>query len=633
MNKERILIVDDDSLVIRLVETTLSRGGYEVLIARDGKEGLDTAVGEHPDLIVTDIMMPVMDGFEFTRRVRSERLISTTPLIMLSAKSEDEDIIKGLEIGADEYVTKPFSPRDLLSRIRSVIERKKQVINRSKPSVEGPFTAAGLEHLAKYQFNNFIVGASNQTAFDAAWIAAAEPGFRFNPLFIYGGPGLGKTHLMCALANEAHDRNPEIRALYLTSEAFSQQVLDAYQNSETEELTGTYLSSDIIVIDDIQFLGISPSLQSIASGILSQLYGSGKQIVISSDRPPAELATISEGISAELAFGRIVSLSSPDESLRAEVIKSKAKQRKWPLDDELLDYLAASMPTDIRSLEGAAARLAAMKMLGGFTPDKGAVDRLAREIMPSPLMQALEGVEDGTVGRIAVPVAGERTPQRKTETPIESQEPGLPEDRDDYAELQERSGRLPDPLVMEFGRNPKLLRIHGAQNDIAQNLPHRTVRPIVVLGTTGTLVLDTVEALVGEHDPPPQLRQDQQWAYMVHVDTDEPGWVVLGLSRWESDNDLSAAIRSRHLPVFVVVLDSMSPKIIEARKLVSMIPVDSRMVVAVLVSAGDDRLDDARRTLSKSLRRLFRVPEQVPVAISGSVNTHNCRKWVHMVTG
>ena len=179
MPAERILVVDDDALVIRLVETTLRRGGYEVLVARDGGEGLDSAMGEHPDLIVTDIMMPVMDGFEFTRRVRTENTIKTTPIIMLSAKSEDEDIIKGLEIGADEYVTKPFSPRDLLARIGSMLERKKRAINRSEPSAKGPFTETGLDHLAKFKFDNFVVGSSNRAAFDAARIAAAEPGFKF----------------------------------------------------------------------------------------------------------------------------------------------------------------------------------------------------------------------------------------------------------------------------------------------------------------------------------------------------------------------------------------------------------------------------------------------------------------------
>jgi len=630
MTKERILVVDDDALVIRLVETTLSRGGYEVLVARDGREGLDSAMGEHPDLIVTDIMMPVMDGFEFTRRIRAESTIKTTPIIMLSAKSEDEDIIKGLEIGADEYVTKPFSPRDLLARIGSMLERKKRAIKISEPSSKGPFSETGLDHLAKFRFENFVIGPSNQAAFDAARIAAAEPGFKFNPLFIYGGPGLGKTHLMCALANETYERNPEIKALYLTSEAFSQQVLDSYQNNEMTELMAVYLSSDVIVIDDIQFLAISPSLQGVASDLLSQLYQSGKQIVISSDRSPAELATISEGISADLAFGRIVSLGDPDESLRAEIIKSKAESRKWPLDEDLIDYLAAAMPTDIRSLEGAAARLAAMKLLGGFTPDKNTVDRLVREIMPSPRMKALETDEGISEATETYDKSIQPEPVSALRSGTEYREPTTTDDGDESEASTERTGRLPDPLVMEFGRNHPLTRIHGDQNDVALNLPPRTVRPIIVLGTTSTLVLDTVEALVGVNEPPHQLSQEDHWAYLVHTAVKEPGWLVLGLSKWESKNDLAGAIIGRYLPVFVVVLDSMSPKIIEARKLISMVPDDVRMVVAVLVSATDDRLEDARRTLSKSLRRLFRVPEHVPVAIAGSVNTHDCRTWIRM---
>ncbi len=635
MSKSRVLIVDDDPLLLKLVQTTLVRGGYEVICAKDGQEGFEAARGEHPDLIVTDIMMPIVDGFELARRIRSDHMLTNTPLIMLTAKGEEEDRIKGLELGADDYMTKPFSPRELLARVGVQVRRRSRAMTQTTPVAGGPFAGEGFEHLARFRFDDFVVGAGNQEAYEAAMTAAHNPGMRFNPLFIFGGPGIGKTHLICALANEAFAVSYRMWALYLTSEAFSQQVLDAFQNREIRELTDKYLLANIFMIDDIQFLAISQSLQSVARDILSQLYDAGKQIVISSDRSPGELATISAGISAELAFGRIVQIIPPGAALRAEILKVKARRRNWPLDDSLIEYLAEVLATDIRSLEGVAARLVAMKTLGGITPDRDAVDRMVREISdtdtegPAPDSARAEWEEpeakrttaDFSLSETRFSKVGVGdTPTRMVEAdaarPIGLETP------------QSQEGRLPDPLVMEFSKSVLLRRILGQPDEIASTIPKGDARPIVVLGTSSALIMDTVEALVGKREHAPKLPEGETWAYMVHVQGEDPQWAILGAGAWNSGDDLAGAIAERYVPVFLVVLDSMSPKIVEARKLISSVPEDAVMMVVILVSSAEDQLEDARRTLSKSLKRLFRVPDGVPLAINGGITTHDARSWI-----
>lgn len=635
MSKSRVLIVDDDPLLLKLVQTTLVRGGYDVICAKDGQEGFEAARGEHPDLIVTDIMMPIVDGFELARRIRSDHMLTNTPLIMLTAKGEEEDRIKGLELGADDYMTKPFSPRELLARVGVQVRRRSRAMAQTTPVAGGPFSGEGFEHLAKFRFDDFVVGAGNQEAYEAAMTAAHNPGVRFNPLFIFGGPGIGKTHLICALANEAFAVSYRTQALYLTSEAFSQQVLDAFQNREIRELTGQYLSANIFMIDDIQFLAISQSLQSVASDILSQLYDAGKQIVISSDRSPGELATISAGISAELAFGRIVQIIPPGAALRAEILKVKARRRNWPLDDSLIEYLASVLATDIRSLEGVAARLVAMKTLGGITPDRDAVDRMVREISdidtegPAPDSSRAEREEqeakttaadfslsDARFSKAGVGDISTRMVEADATRPMGPETP------------QSQEGRLPDPLVMEFSTSVLLRRILGQPDEIASTIPKGDARPIVVLGASSALIMDTVEALVGKREHAPKLPEGETWAYMVHVQAEDPQWVIIGAGAWNSGDDLARAIGEQYVPVFLVVLDSMSPKIIEARKLISSVPEDAVMMVVILVSSAEDQLEDARRTLSKSLKRLFRVPDGVPLAINGGITTRDARSWI-----
>lgn len=618
MNKGTILVVDDDPLVLRLVQASLERGGFQVVLASDGEEGYEAVLGEHPDLIISDIMMPKVDGFEFARMVRADPLVSSTPIVMLSAKTEEEDIVKGFELGADDYITKPFSPKQLVARIGAILRRRETIRGISAPPAGGPFSQEGLERLAALRFENYVVGDGNQPAFEAAKAAAENPGVRFNPLFLYGGPGLGKTHLMCALANAAYGKNPDIRVLYLTSEHFSEQVLEAFENRRIGELRDRYLSADVLLIDDIQFLAISPSMQAIAGETLSTMYENGKQIVVSGDRKPEDLHALKSEISSCFAFGLVVQIESPDHGLRARILRLKAGQYDWPLEGELLDYLAERLSSDVRTLEGAALKLVAMKNLSGVPIDKALVDEVVEKF------DVDGGYTDqapyGATGLLGALRDGGREPEETA-----TSQGKMPRESIDVVRAE---SKYPDPLAIEFSGSPPVARVLSSPEQVALDMPKASARPVVVLGTSKVLVVDTVDALAGRKELTSRLPDGDRWAYMVHVDGVDPGWLLFGMSEWSTGTSLSDEVERGHAPVFLVILDGKSPKLAEARSVIKAVPAGMKTVVVVLVGVDREERGRVQEPLSRSMRRLFRVSERIPVVVADRVETIECRSWL-----
>ncbi len=612
MSEHRILVVDDDPLMVNLLQATLENRGFDVLVATDGQEGLDTIQDEHPDLVVSDIMMPKVDGFELVQRLRADPMVGNTPVVILSAKGEEEDLVKGLELGADDYVTKPFRPNEFVARLQTILRRRGALAQGIRPSAEAPFSEEGLQHLSQYIFENFVTGIGNRSAYEAALACAENPGTRFNPLFLYGGPGLGKTHLMCSLATTAYEKNKSTKVQYLSSETFSQQVLEAYRARSTADLRQRYLSLDILIIDDIQFLAISPSLQHVAADILSDMYDRGKQIVISSDRRPEEITTLSGGIATGLGIGLVVEVDHPDASLRSRILRFKAERNAWPLERDLLDHLASHLESDVRTLEGVAKRLVAMNALSGIPLDTQTVDDLIKEVTLSE--------ED------------EILPPEQTPSRFEEFLPGSPGvDTGVTEEEKQVDDRLPeyeDPFAEEFPRSAFMIRTTGLPEDVAFRVPHPGIRSVVIVGNSRALVVDTIEALAARTGDGPGIPEGDRWAYMLHVDKKKPKWLLVGLNQWDDTKIFAPAFGNNGTPMILVVLDSKSPKILDARRLISSLPSDWPAVVVVLVSADVETLEGTRKTLTESLRRLFRVPTGVPMMVSGTVDTYESRHWL-----
>ncbi len=204
----------------------------------------------------------------------------------------------------------------------------------------------------KYTFENFIVGQSNRMA-HAASVAVAEcPGTEYNPLFIYGGAGLGKTHLMTAIANYVLLNDPGMTIEFSNSEKFTNEVVEAIRQKTTQQLRNRMRSVDVLFIDDIQFLTNRTATQEEFFNTFNELYANSKQIVITSDRPPDEIATLEERMRSRFKSGIVVDIGKPDIEMRMAILRSKASNDGISIDEEAIAYLAERIDTNIRELEG-----------------------------------------------------------------------------------------------------------------------------------------------------------------------------------------------------------------------------------------------------------------------------------------
>lgn len=216
---------------------------------------------------------------------------------------------------------------------------------------------------AKYTFDTFVVGGNNKFARQASLAVAESPGEAYNPLYIYGGPGLGKTHLLHSIGNFIINENPDKKVLYVTSEQFLNEVIEGIRGSNSSNaITKTrekYRSVDILLIDDIQILIGKESTQQEFFNTFNTLYLAGKQIVITSDKPPKEMETLEERIRSRFESGLMADIGNPDYETRMAILHKKVESEKINLSDDILDYIAENIKSNIRELEGALNKLIA----------------------------------------------------------------------------------------------------------------------------------------------------------------------------------------------------------------------------------------------------------------------------------
>jgi chromosomal replication initiator protein len=221
---------------------------------------------------------------------------------------------------------------------------------------------------SKYTFDSFVVGKNSELARAAAQAVANAPGTTYNPLFIYGGVGLGKTHLMQAIGNQVLSRDPSKKIVYATCEQFTNDFISSIQAGNPERFTSLYRTADVLLIDDIQFLTGKEGTQDAFFHTFNDLHQKNKQVVITSDRPPKAIATLEDRLLSRFEWGMIADISQPDLETRIAILESKCHDKQFELEREIIQYITMNIQNNIRELEGALNKIIAYYQLNQLEP-------------------------------------------------------------------------------------------------------------------------------------------------------------------------------------------------------------------------------------------------------------------------
>ncbi|MDI9412508.1 MAG: chromosomal replication initiator protein DnaA [Bacillota bacterium] len=236
----------------------------------------------------------------------------------------------------------------------------------------------------RYTFDSFVVGASNRFAHAASLAVAESPSRAYNPLFLYGGVGLGKTHLMHAIGHYAINENPDTTVVYVTSETFTNDLITAIGKKSMVEFRNKYRNVDILLVDDIQFVAGKESTQEEFFHTFNALYEANKQIIISSDRPPKDIPTLEERLRSRFEWGLTTDIQPPDFETRIAILKKKATLDNLTIDQEVLSYIATHIQSNIRELEGALVRITAFANLHNSPLNLETVAEALKDIIKTP---------------------------------------------------------------------------------------------------------------------------------------------------------------------------------------------------------------------------------------------------------
>ena len=236
----------------------------------------------------------------------------------------------------------------------------------------------------KYTFDTFVVGSYNKLAHSAAQAVAEDPGHAYNPLFLYGGPGLGKTHLMHSIGHQILQQNPNAHILYVTSEDFTNDVIDSIRSGNAAAMTklrDKYRTVDVLMVDDVQFIIGKESTQEEFFHTFNALHGAEKQIILTSDRPPKEMETLEERFRSRFGWGMIADINAPDYETRVAILQKKCENLNKKIDDSIIQYIANNIKSNIRELEGALNKIIAFSKLNNIAITQAVAEEALKDII------------------------------------------------------------------------------------------------------------------------------------------------------------------------------------------------------------------------------------------------------------
>lgn len=264
----------------------------------------------------------------------------------------------------------------------------------------------------RYTFDNFIVGSGNELAHAACQAIAANPGHKYNPLFLYGGVGIGKTHLMQAVGNTVLQNKTDARVVYVSSEQFLQEFVDALRYKKITDFADFYRGADVLIVDDIQFIAGKEKVQEEFFHTFNALHQANKQIIISSDRPPSEISTLEERLRSRFAWGMSIDMQAPDYETRCAILQTKAQTQGFELDNDIVEHLATNVSSNIRELEGALNRILAWCEMRGLEPTLGIATSLLGASQSRPKHISAKQIVERTAKHFQIAIEDIMGPKR-----------------------------------------------------------------------------------------------------------------------------------------------------------------------------------------------------------------------------
>jgi len=282
-------------------------------------------------------------------------LLNYTPEIKIILNDEELDEFKE-EIKIPEPAPKPEEPQAKNIPDEVALKEAEEAFSDTPTSIMSN---------SDYTFENFIVGSSNKFAHSACIAVARNNTCEYNPLFIYGPSGLGKTHLLNAIINELNENNPHVTIIYVKGDQFTNQMIESIAAGTQSEFRNKYRKSDVLLIDDIQFIAGKEATQEEFFHTFNELYEDNKQIIMTSDRPPKDIKTLEDRLKTRFESGLIADIQPPDFELRIAILKNKSKKMNVKIPDDVLTFIAENLKNNIRQLEGAIKRICARSFLSG----------------------------------------------------------------------------------------------------------------------------------------------------------------------------------------------------------------------------------------------------------------------------